>query len=310
MKNLATSFTLLVFSYCYAFSQSWCPTGATWHHDWVTIAPMTGYVKMEYTNDTTILSISCKKLQKTLYGYNFSSQQFFSQYIGSEFTYEAGNVIYVFDTTDVDFDTLVNLNALIGSSWTMPQRSVASFCENQSSVTVLDTGSRVVNGQSLKWIYVNNVFDPNNANISYTDTIYEKIGSTQWYFLPFPFCEESVDLDNGGKLRCYVDDFFPMYNQTTNGCDYTVGINESDIVNELSPLSVFPNPANEYINFQPLNSNVNYHFSVFNSVGQIVETGNFNNSFSLNTLNWQTGVYYILFTDRDRRWNKKIVKVK
>ena len=123
MKIFLTCFIVSLLSCNCGSAQAWCPQGATWHHDWVTISPVTGYVKMEYTGDTTILTISCKKLQKTLYGYDYSSQQFFSQSIGNEFTYEAGNVIYIYDTADVDFDTLVNLNAQIGNSWTMPQRS-------------------------------------------------------------------------------------------------------------------------------------------------------------------------------------------
>lgn len=293
-------------------AQMWCPAGATWHYDWVTISPMTGYVKIEYTNDTTILSISCKKLQKTLHGYNFSSQQFFSQNIGSEFTYEAGNVIYVFDTTDVDFDTLVNFNALIGNTWTMPQRSVMSFCENQSSVTVLDTGSRIINGQSLKWIYVNNVFDPNNINMSYTDTFYEKIGPTQWYFLPYPYCEESVDLDNGGKLRCYVDDFFPMYSQTSNACDYTVSIEVNENIKE-ELLKIFPNPTNNLLSIvYEYNSENNSTIEITDITGKVIKSYTLYRSTSQASLEeLSEGIYIVrLIVNNSLVITKKVILVR
>ncbi|MGB3947218.1 MAG: hypothetical protein WBM13_04490, partial [Bacteroidia bacterium] len=51
---------ILIFS-AHAYSQVWCPEGATWYYtdasaDWF------GYSKLAYVNDTVINSITCKKI--------------------------------------------------------------------------------------------------------------------------------------------------------------------------------------------------------------------------------------------------------
>jgi hypothetical protein len=70
---------------------------------------------------------------------------------------------------------------------------------------------------------------------------------------------------------------------------------------------IYPNPANNKFTIS-LSENSNYSFEIYNSIGKIFSQGFFRNQTEINSLGWQSGMYFIRVTDGKNIWNEKIIK--
>ena len=233
--------TVLLFTFLNTscFCQSWCPAGATWYHTWSEPTTGKGYVKLLYTNDTLINGINCNKIKSEIHGVSWQGN--INSTLGNYFTYLKNGVVYVNNdiNSSVIFDTLFNFKANIGAVWRLSP-STSGACSN-STVTVTDTGSVLINNENLKWLKVNintkwgNV-SPYYNGPSFNDTIIERIGSLNTFYYNENLCPLGMDLGYSiSLLGCYSDNSFGNYKHNFDlTCDYITGINERKSIEKYS----------------------------------------------------------------------------
>lgn len=296
MKNNNTLIlfaALVICSFQTTFAQTWSPAGAKWTYSY-TNSGESGYVELLYTGDTVISSINCKKLKKTQYVKGLFPPTIVMYNLGSEITYEQNGVVFI--RIGGNFDTLYNFNALIGDQWGMIRTS--PHCDGSSNITVLDTGTIMINSIPLKFLAVNLHFSSNLTGISdYQDTIVETIGFTGSYFFPADYCNAPLDGHEGGSFRCYSDDNFNTYKPNyTNACNFIIGVGVNEIEEEES-INIYPNPASDYItiNIDKMFGEVN-RVELYNSFGQIILLQKQLNNIDISEL--PDGFYFIKVTNK------------
>ena len=239
MKTLLLSL-LLYFASSLTMAQVWAPSGATWHYDWFSMW-YSGYVKIQYTGDTTVAGKSCKILKKERYSYDWNQHTYSTDLIGFEYTYEENNTIYYYRNDQ--FFKLYDFNATAGGSWEISGWG-GPLCDSIGSAVVDSTGMTTINSVSLKYLKVSP--GPNSYWAFSSDTIIERIGCLGYMF-PEPTC--LVDVYEGGALRCYYDDSFGLYERgSTPACDYITGL--ADNHPERFFFNVYPVPATSSITLE------------------------------------------------------------
>src|SRR3989339_430011 len=97
-------------------------------------------------------------------------------------------------------------------------------------------------------------------------------------------------------IRMAIDNTGNAWVATGNGVSkvnlYT-GITE-EIISDL--ISVFPNPANDFINLKTSNNTIK-NVEVFNSLGKIIYSGNYTGRLTIDTRNWDAGMYFVKTED-------------
>jgi hypothetical protein len=208
--RIKLTIVLLFFLKIHSYSQIWSPNGAKWHHSF--FGGNVGFITTKYEKDTIVNGENCKLLL-----------QLHNDLIPFDkiFTKELDSVVYVYNDQSFVFDTLFNFKSNIGSSWNIPGYSSA-VCGAEGKVIVTEKGFRSINGLDLMWLKINVQFDPlgNNSLWDYSDTIYQRFGTVSAYFMPYSFCENNLELESIGNLRCYQDNSFSNFNITNHSCDY------------------------------------------------------------------------------------------
>jgi hypothetical protein len=237
-------FLILFLTSCVAASswaQLWSPEGAIWHHSFFsndpTITNNNGYMTTSYYSDTLINGESCKVLLQVhndvaLYD--------------TLYTKEIDSVVYVYNEQTSVFDTLFNYKASIGTSWKIPGIG-STTCGTQGIVTVANKGYSIINGFNLLWLKIDVDFDPqDNFNFwNYSDTIFQRFGTSELYFMPFSYCENNLELESIIGFRCYEDKDFSNLNVVNFGCDSILVVGFEEFNKDVSlPFSISPNPNN------------------------------------------------------------------
>lgn len=248
--KIHNTITILVLSFFFSFSlhsQTWCPPGATWHYTDVGL-DMDGYSKLTYSKDTLINSINCKKIT-----HYFKRNTFFfgiiEGYQPPHFTYSENGVVYIYNNLygNSKFDTLFDINAQKGSRWRQPLIDTAC-ADSLYFIKVLNTGNKVINGFTLKWLYVKmGPFDEHGtANF---DTITERFG-LRYDDLDYSLCRGLVAEVPHGDLRCYADDEFGFHSTgLSTSCDYYY-TSIPELERYGIELTLYPNPVNEKLTIQ------------------------------------------------------------
>lgn len=236
-------FCLFLLSPFSAHAQSWCPPGAEWYH---TRYSMSGssYVKITYTGTVAINTFTCQQLDQQIGNRSgFTNQVTIGNSLPAYYTYLSNNVVYLrIDNTNT-FDTLYHFNAVPGNQWLLPANKVTGLTCTRSKLTVLDTGHRVVQGVNLRWLKVNI-----SNGLPATDTIYERFGFKQHFFLAFDLCSGQHDYYYGGPIRCYSDNQILNYKVNTDSCNHLqVFPNSIDESSIFSSVKIYPNPATDKI---------------------------------------------------------------
>ncbi len=298
MKRALLITLLFSFSIIVKSQIAWCDSGATWHYGHQKFAEIGTYT-MTYDGDTLINNITTKKIKKYYYYYDQMFNTSGGGIAGYEYTYISNDVVYLYNKKSNDFDTLCNFRASIGDKWKASRNDDWSPCDT-GFVTVIDTGSKVINGILLKWIYVNNQF---NSNFQYTDTIYERIGYANFYLYPSDYCQMQIDAHEGGPLLCYSDSVFPLFKSFMN-CGIGVGIK-----NSLTDKTIlfYPNPTIGILKFEnlPINEEVNYNIYALN--GKIIQQGIINAN-QVDISSFENGVYFLEINIEGKSKKYKVVK--
>ncbi len=289
-------------------SQSWCYPGAQWYYTSNYSFSSMGYIKHTFTNTVTINSLTCQKIAFLAQHFSYYTNSV-STFSSDYYTYFNNNVVYLYDATSTNFDTLFNYNAVIGSKWSLPNKSTAN-CSN-SRVTVTDTGHHVIQGVNLKWFKVSisaYQYTFTSPLIS-TDTIYERLGCVMKYFFnPGEMCPTYTDGEIGGPLRCYSDNQISNYNRTAGPCNYyyiPTGLKENGF---LENLKAYPNPAHDLLSIDVSDSQrQSISMQMTTPLGQKVLEARLEKTIDIGKL--ENGIYFLQFFKEGKLiFTQKIIK--
>lgn len=297
-------------------AQIWCPPGALWHHTLTPYPniPKTGVVEDRYIGDTLLAGKQCKKIRETFTG-KVSPLSPVSSSSVMIYSYLESGVLYLY--TNGVFDTIVNFNASIGDSW-LRNRFLGNSCNPRQLVTVTDTGRKVINNMSLKWIsttYTGTYSTVQGGNVSMhtvNDTIIERIMTTYDYLFPM-YCEmnhpHGLDMMRRGELICYQDNKFGSYKRSGyTHCEYTT-TSIPTIRGVDNGLRVYPNPVSDYLHLEIKRSGI-YTFQITDVMGRLIMEEKINTSNQqINMAPLQRGVYFIkIINDEGLNLTEKIIK--
>ena len=126
---------------------------------------------------------------------------------------------------------------------------------------------------------------------------------------PLGYLVESYIQNQLGALLCIHRDN-SLYYMTSEllGC-YQFGASIDD--NESQKIKIYPNPVNEFIHIEVVDSKIGGNLVVFNSIGMVVYQGELRSTpFELNTSHLPSGVYSVLYETSKERVASKFIKVK
>ncbi|MFA7298487.1 MAG: T9SS type A sorting domain-containing protein [Candidatus Absconditabacterales bacterium] len=137
----------------------------------------------------------------------------------------------------------------------------------------------------------------------YSGPGFSLIGTSYWF--------DASAAGNGTHMGTYT------YTQPSTGCSasqilyYNVGWVGVDEVNTaVNAINIFPNPANDYINFAGINTQEIKSLMIINLLGEVVYTTDINaEDIKINVSGFATGAYFVRFIDADGiSISKKIMK--
>ena len=287
---------LLFTSFCRA--QDFGTLNAQWVYDHRG-GTVFGVTLIEYDRDTIIQEDTIKLFFRT----------FIRETSSGVVTVRNSQPIYVRDRDQVvetsynqlmEFDTLYNFNADVGSSWTIRERRFdGSFTGNSLTRTVLDTFHYNFNGVST---FCQEVQSSTEAIL---DTICRSIGSRIFYIDPFDYLELASDGGEGGPLRCFSNDAIGVtqfvHPGEINGggfADFEYDCNPlGTSVNTPSPNSdfkIYPNPVEDVLHIESASLPIE-HIAVYTLQGQQVYAEALEGrATSLDTSTWASGMYYVI----------------
>ncbi len=297
MKTL-TTFVLSLFFTAALFAQN-LSIGTVWYYHQSALFGENGnYIKMQIVGDSTIDGKVCKKFTG---GFGCSKIP-----VRGEFVYIENKKAYRYDFDRKRFWLLYDWSARIGDIVTIyvPQPTVVdSFKIRIDSVTVWTPNGEPLIVQKTsrvgasRWIYA-------------SQQIIEKIGANAVFFPQSTGC----DPVQFGSIRCFNEPNQLEVKFVTYKCDsIIVRVGTSDILSQRQ-ITVFPTPSVSDLNImidEPIIGG--FSIDILNSLGQNVwhthkPIYDINKSIDINT--WQSGVYNIIFKDKDGgKLNRTFVKI-
>jgi hypothetical protein len=177
-----------------------------------------------------------------------------------------------------------------------------NYCDS-ARIFVVDTGSILVNGNQLKFKKINYQYNSNSSDVI-VDTIVEKIGSLNYYFLPFDNCVAMIDANEGGNLRCYQDNTLGLFNKNTSvECDFVVATS----TRENATVSI-NNPINEKLHFNNLEMVESYQYRIFDSNGSQIENARLHSS-EIDFTKFSPGIYFVALNNSTSNVHFKVIKL-
>ncbi len=260
MKKLALTVSILILT-TITYGQ-FAPIGAEWFYSASGngSAP-TGAEYYHYQSqlDTIVAGQSCQKISVTYYRYNgmITNQP-------PIFTYQKGDTVYYYNKVYSKYFPLYIFNVSQGDTLTFHSPVVPFTPADTVWHSIVDSVTNfIVNGDTLKRVWTTEL--STNA-FSFWGGYIELLGS------PFLMLHQprSILMEWDGPMRCYSDSKH-FFNFNNFACDYRL-ISRIDEYEHPFGLLVFPNPATDQLNIQTSNKQ-KFKFNIYNSLGQIVQTG-------------------------------------
>jgi uncharacterized protein YlzI (FlbEa/FlbD family) len=259
-------------------AQNFAPVGATWHYSYQTIDPhLISFEKIESVSDTTINGILCKKLVAS----NSVQEYYVYSKNDSVFVYKENSFHLLYDFGATTGDTIT-----LGSYYTT-QDGLPLKMKIDSVATLL------VSGRPRK---VQFVTCGDGMIIEFGGQVIEGIGNTNYLF-------PTLDFSPTGPLRCYQDTatslfFNPYYthgNWNQTDCEQFIVIHSLPESETGNSMSVFPNPASNYLNVAGIELNSDY--CIYDTTGRKVLQGVVHRSNTVDIQSLESGIYSLEIKD-------------
>lgn len=282
--------TTIIFSFFITttiFSQNLLVGTVWYYHQSALFGENGNYIKMQIVSDSTINGKVCKKMTG---GFGCSTIQ-----DGGEFVYIENKKAYRYDFDRNRFWLLYDWTARVGDTVTVyvPQPTIVdSFKIRIDSVTIWTPNGEPLIVQKTsrvgasRWIFT-------------SQQIIEKIGANAVFFPQSTSC----DPVQYGSLRCFNEPNQLEVKFVTYKCDsIIIRVGTSDILSQRQ-ITVFPTPSVSELNIaidEPVDGG--FSMDIINTLGQVVWRSPktiFETKKSIDINNWQSGVYNIIFTDKD-----------
>ena len=136
-------------------AQTWIDSNATWHYNLEELSGLSiqGFYKYSYHEDTIIDGINCQKIACSVYEFYTWPEVVFldSNSVAEYYTYVSNDTVY-YRNNDA-FYVLFDFGASIGDTWIISTTNNGNgFCDDTSTVQVIDTGTVIINSQVLRTI--------------------------------------------------------------------------------------------------------------------------------------------------------------
>ena len=177
-----------------------------------------------------------------------------------------------------------------------------------STLFVLDTGTLIINSVALKYQVVQFMFPLSVLPVPYQDTIIERIGFINSYFLPYDYCTAVIDGNEGAWFRCYSDNSFATYKpHFLYNCDFILGADELE---NNSGIKIYPNPVNDNLNLEiKYPGSEKMELTVYNVLGEKIFQRNVTAGKTiLNSSGFSKGIYFLRLAGRNVSTSKSFVK--
>jgi Secretion system C-terminal sorting domain len=295
MKHLLQTVFLL---FSFALSAQNLVVGTTWYyHQNAAFGENGNYIKMDVVADTTIGGKVCKKITG-----GFGCAKIADK---GEFVYIENKKAYRYDFTRSRFWLLYDWAANAGDIVTVyvPQPTVVdSFQIRIDSVNIWTPNGEPLRVQKItrvgtsRWLFA-------------TQQIIEKMGSNAAFFPQSTSCP----FIQFGSLRCFNEPSqFPV-KFVNYKCDtIIIRAGTSEILGQRQ-IAVFPTPSVSELNVtldEPAEGG--FSLAVVNTIGQVIWRSPKiiqGISVNLNINNWRSGIYNLVFTDKNGgKLNRKFVK--
>ncbi|HYG50991.1 MAG TPA: hypothetical protein VD905_08805, partial [Flavobacteriales bacterium] len=163
-----------------ALSQTWAPSGATWHY-----RADGGYYVFTYSGDTVLSFVNCKVIEKRFI-FDNSWGTGIDTLTNYEYMYADTDRVYIYRFNA--FQVLYDFSAVVGDTLTVPGTNHYTGCDSTGLVRVDTTGTMVINGQTLRFYSVHHI---GTTGWGWNTRIVEKVGpiynysvAATAYFLP------------------------------------------------------------------------------------------------------------------------------
>lgn len=284
-------------------AQQWCASGAEWSYAYQTINWSTGETHMGtklawYAGDTTIGGYAAQRIKQHLYYEVVGTGEQFSQSAGTIHTRYAEDVVYQWEASAGQFDTLFWFGAAPGDHWSVWGSEGYYF-------RVTDTATVTVDGIPLRRVAVSMMYpELLGTEPAFYDTLYERIGSRAYSsFEPPHPAADGYDL----WFRCYQDDACSHTDPGTVDCGFTLAVGH---IADLEPFGVYPNPGDGRFWIAGLaRTHEVATIRLLDGRGAVLGTWRANGGpVHVDTTSWPAGLYFIEWTDTHHRFTSTWVK--
>jgi hypothetical protein len=215
-----------------AYTQSWCPPGATWVHNYADylLGGAQGVSRVVYEGDTLVGGFTAQKLRETKVTAPWGSSEYTSfTYPNPMITHYADSIVYTWNVWPGEYDTLMWFDAAPGQFWSAPGTNDDPYAR----LTVLDTSTVIIDGVPLRQLLIERSF----WEWAPPDTLRERMGFSfnylngwSWFITDQPWA----------GLLCYMDDEINFSSASVTDCGFTLRVNARSASNVLD---LFPNPG-------------------------------------------------------------------
>jgi len=313
MKKILVVLAILLSYNGFAQYEQWDPQWTKWIYG-------AGYmssgaqIRLSYLKDTLLLGQNCQILKREVINYDYWSKTYSYEVWTNEVTYYKSGVAYIFNEYKNKFDTLYYFSAKINDKYNITSK--LSLEGDVGYATVVGTGNIKIDSRELKWQAVDYHLQRRGYNYTLRDTIIERIGATELYYLPWDEINGFLDGNQGGSLMCCEDWTFGSYlnygkgvfSNNGKGCefDFKLGIPAK----EANLLTLYPSPADQEFSINLENKQVDHSISIYTTSGQLVKSIESNaaiDKIKINTSSWRNGLYVVMIKNRSGTQKEKVI---
>jgi len=256
---------------------------------------------IEFDKDTLLDSVPYNKFIMT-------TQSFPDQGIGMRPLYLRNHQgLVTWSSEGVNSDTLFNLNAAPGDSWTTPH--FRSFVDKNFVFNVVDTFTTTFTGKELKGLSYT-VVPEGNFTPNFVDTIIEHIGFRHSFILPFDGFDSGGGWNIAGSLMCFQNDALgtieldsPFFFGDLFPYDCGQLTSTEDDISLDFDIVLYPNPTKGRLDISGLDKG-HQSYAIYDYSGRRMQVGELLGDTGLDVSALGSGVYFLRVGDRVRRFVK------